>query len=130
MAAGRREHELAVRGHGHRAGDAAAEQRREAVAERERELIVELEAVEVADLAVAIDQPAVRAIEHAQLVQEAELDLLAALAARRRPQIDRAVQAALVVRAAHVHRAERREPRATADRIGPRIEQWRARPDR
>ena len=85
VTAGRREHEVALRIDGHRAGHAIGEQRCEAAAERGRELVVELEAVEVADLAVAIDEPAARAVEHAQLVEERELELLAALAVWRLP---------------------------------------------
>ena len=91
--------------------------------ERERELIVDLEACELADLAVAIDEPSARAIEHADLAEEALLDHLAPLAARGLPQLDRAAHAAALVAALAVDRAERADRRTTTEGGRPRIDE-------
>src|SRR5690606_9732619 len=77
-AALRGEHEGVAVARDH-AGPAMREQRRVRLAKRERELIRDLEAGELAHLAIAVDEPAIRAVEHAHLAQRAEHDLFAAL---------------------------------------------------
>src|SRR4051812_11930457 len=119
-----REHELAARRiDADLAGPAIGQERRVRANKRERQLIVELEAGELAHMAIAIDEPAALAVEHADLLQETLLDRFATLAARGLPDLDRAAHTAALVRAFAMHRRDRAERWPTSGCGGPHVEE-------
>ena len=105
------------------AGAPFRQQRGLGVDEHLAELLVELDAGDPAHPAIAVDEPAALAVEDGRFVEPVvEREVLAALAAGRRPALERAGHAVARDAGADVNDVVAREGIAPADRVGPCVE--------